>query len=62
MNLIPAANRAPDEQIAQRLHRCRACEFHGIAPVLKTEFCKACGCPLANKTKFLKSTCPKGKW
>lgn len=62
MNLIPAASRAPDELIAKRLELCRACEFHGTAPVLKTEFCKACGCPLLNKTKFLNAKCPKGKW
>lgn len=62
MSLIPVMNKAPDDVIAQRLSTCRACEHRSEAPVLKTEFCKACGCPLANKTKFLKSTCPKGKW
>lgn len=62
MNLVPVLEQAPDELIAQRLATCRACEHRGEVPVLHTEFCKACGCPLANKTKFLKSTCPKGKW
>lgn len=62
MNLIPAPLRTPDDQIARRLELCRGCEFHGTAPVVRTEFCKACGCPLLNKTKFLHSKCPKGKW
>lgn len=62
MNLIPGVPTAPPELIERRLATCRACEFHGTAPLLKTEFCKACGCPLANKTRFLKTSCPKGKW
>lgn len=62
MNLLRGLSLAPDETIARRLETCRACEFLGHAPVVKSEICKACGCPLANKTKFLNSTCPKGKW
>lgn len=62
MNLTHIFDQAPAEVTEQRLATCRACELHGRAPVLKTEFCKACGCPLLNKTKLLKSTCPKGKW
>lgn len=62
MNLMTAFEAAPGELIAQRLQTCRACEFRGVVPVMNSEFCKACGCPLANKTTFLKSTCPKHKW
>lgn len=62
MNIFPGVPKAPDEQIAKRLEICRACPFHGTAPVLKTEFCKVCGCPLLNKTKFLNTSCPRGKW
>lgn len=62
MNLTQMMHQASDEQIAQRLATCRACEFRGEIPMVRKEFCKACGCPLASKTKFLKSTCPKGKW
>lgn len=62
MNLIPDALKAPIETIAQRLATCRACEHRGEVPVLHTEFCKACGCPLASKTALPHSTCPKGKW
>lgn len=62
MNVITAFEAAPVEVIAQRLQTCRACEFRGVVPVVNSEFCKACGCPLANKTKFLNLTCPKGKW
>jgi rRNA maturation endonuclease Nob1 len=62
MNLKQVIEHAPVEEQARRLALCRACEFHGEVPVVKTEFCKACGCPLLNKTKFLKSKCPKGKW
>jgi hypothetical protein len=53
---------APAEQTEQRLATCRACEHHGVVPVVNTEVCKVCGCPLLNKTKFLNSTCPQGKW
>lgn len=62
MTLREAIAQAPAELTAQRLATCRACEHRGVVPVVATEFCKACGCPLANKTKFLQSTCPKGKW
>ena len=62
MSLKELIAQASAELTEQRLATCRACEHHGEVPVVKTEFCKACGCPLANKTKFLKSTCPKGKW
>jgi rRNA maturation endonuclease Nob1 len=62
MNLRHVIAQAPAEQTEQRLATCRACEHHGVVPVVKTEFCKVCGCPLANKTKLLKPTCPKGKW
>lgn len=62
MSLLQGFEQAPAELISQRLTTCRACEFHGEVPVVKTEVCKACGCPLVNKTKFLKSRCPKGKW
>jgi uncharacterized paraquat-inducible protein A len=53
---------APAEQIAQRMTICRGCEWLGHAPVLKTEYCKRCGCPLATKTKFSQSHCPLEKW
>lgn len=62
MSVIPGFEAAPDEVIAQRLQTCRACEFRGVVPVVHSEFCKACGCPLRSKTTFLKSTCPKHKW
>jgi rRNA maturation endonuclease Nob1 len=62
MSLREVIAKAPVELTAQRLATCRACDLHRTAPVTQTEFCKACGCPLLNKTKFLKSTCPKGKW
>jgi hypothetical protein len=50
------------EDIDKRLEICRRCEYHGTVPGLKTEFCKACGCPLLRKTKVPTSKCPKGKW
>ncbi len=62
MTLKQVFEKAPDETIDARLAACRACPSHGELPVVKTEVCKVCGCPLLNKTKFLKSTCPQGKW
>ena len=62
MSLKELIAQASAELTEQRLATCRACEHHGEVLVVETEFCKACSCPLANKTKFLKSTCPKGKW
>lgn len=53
---------ASAEVTQQRLATCRACEFRSKVPVIGTEICKACGCPLINKTKYQQSTCPKGKW
>lgn len=53
---------ATPEKTQQRLATCHACEFRGEIPLTHTAVCKACGCPLVNKTKFLKSSCPKGKW
>lgn len=60
MNLI--GQKAPADEIARRLSVCATCEFKGEVPIVKTPICKACGCPLVNKTKSLKPTCPKGKW
>ena len=62
MNLQHVIATAPAELIAQRLATCRACDLRGVVPVVKTEFCTVCKCPLLNKTKFLKQACPQGKW
>ena len=53
---------APDDEIARRLALCRVCPHRGVVPLVNTAVCTVCGCPLANKTKFLNSTCPKGQW
>lgn len=62
MNLLQGMAWAPEEKVAERLETCKACEFKGELPVVKIDICTVCGCPLANKTKFLNSNCPKGKW
>lgn len=54
--------RASEDVIQKRLETCRACEFRTVLPMVNTEVCRACGCPLLNKTKFQQATCPKGKW
>ncbi|MGC1549378.1 MAG: hypothetical protein WA777_12685 [Rhodanobacter sp.] len=62
MALIKALETAPDDVVEKRRALCRACDYRTELPAIHTEVCKACGCPLLNKTKFQKSTCPKGKW
>lgn len=62
MNFPTVFPKAPDELIAQRLATCRACEHRGELPIVRTEVCKLCGCPIVNKTKFQQSTCPQGQW
>jgi len=62
MNLIPTAMQAPADVAEQRLATCRACPLRGQLPLTGHDYCTACGCPLASKTKFRNSTCPKGKW
>lgn len=58
-NLIP---KAPAETVATRLEICASCELRGKIPLTNADYCTACGCPLASKTKLLHSHCPKGKW
>jgi hypothetical protein len=41
-----------------RLDVCAGCEFYKS----DTKQCKACGCFLPIKTKWLANSCPKGKW
>ena len=45
------------ELIQQRLDICRTCEF-----IVKNESCSKCSCLLANRTKYVESFCPEGKW
>lgn len=62
MSLIPSSMQAPAEVVAERLAACQPCEHRAQLPVVGSDYCKACGCPLANKTQLRNATCPKGKW
>ena len=59
---FPVLPKAPDDVIAQRLATCRACEFRGEVPMVKTEVCELCHCPLITKSMLQQPTCPKSKW
>jgi hypothetical protein len=43
--------------IQQRLAICKPCEF-----IVNDESCSKCSCLLANRTKYVESFCPEGKW
>lgn len=63
--LVPAgeAVRCAEPTLAQkRIAICRQCPSRMVLPVVKTEVCGRCGCPLASKTKFTRATCPLNKW
>lgn len=59
---IPFIPKAPDDEIERRRAICRTCEHLGRLPVVNTEVCKACGCPILSKTQLQPAHCPKGKW
>ncbi len=46
------------ELITQRLAVCNSCEFVNAAK----DSCTQCSCLLANRTKYVESFCPVGKW
>lgn len=67
MNLVSvakalASGAATQDVIEKRREICRACEFRIPGKDGDLGRCGVCGCPLTNKTKFVRSTCPKGKW
>jgi hypothetical protein len=43
--------------VEQRLSICRSCEF-----IVNNESCLKCSCLLSNRTKYVESFCPEGKW
>jgi hypothetical protein len=45
------------ELIQQRLAICQPCEF-----IVNNDSCSKCSCLLANRTKYVESFCPEGKW
>jgi hypothetical protein len=45
------------ELIQQRLSICQPCEF-----IVNNDSCSKCSCLLANRTKYVESFCPEGKW
>jgi len=47
------------EQIEKRRAVCMACPHLRTKPI---NYCSACGCPIASKTRLRASACPKGKW
>lgn len=56
--LTGTAQYASAEQRAARMKICEACPDRNAA--LST--CKICHCWLPGKTKYSRSTCPKGLW
>lgn len=55
-----------DQRREERLAICRACPHHIASQIplskQKIERCGKCGCPITNKTKFARATCPIHKW
>lgn len=49
---------AADHTKQTRLATCKACDNRNAA----LEVCTSCGCWIPGKVKFLKSSCPLGKW
>lgn len=47
-----------EELIQQRLSICNSCEFVSA----NKDSCTQCSCLLANRTKYVESFCPVGKW
>lgn len=46
-----------------RLGICEPCDFNSSQGKIKgSSYCKNCGCPLIQKSKSLKSSCPIGRW
>jgi len=43
--------------VQERLAICKPCEF-----IVNEESCRKCSCLLANRTKYVESFCPEGKW
>lgn len=49
---------ADDHTKSTRLTTCRSCPKRNAS----LEVCTECGCWIPGKVKFLKSSCPLGKW
>lgn len=45
------------ELIQQRYNICKSCEF-----IVNNDSCSKCSCLLQNRTKYVESFCPEGKW
>jgi hypothetical protein len=50
------------EVMQKRLDACKVCPFRTQLPVVHTSVCSKCGCPIASKVRFEKSTCPDARW
>lgn len=57
-----ASGFATQEVAEKRRAICKDCEFRIAGKSGELGKCGVCGCPLVNKTRFVRSSCPKGKW
>lgn len=63
-HLIPAEHlkEAINSMSEERMAICNVCQYNsvnaGTPTIVKSSYCKLCGCPLAAKTKSPTSACP----
>ncbi len=60
--LLGQADKVPPELKMARMKLCESCDELSHAIPFTTGICKQCGCFVAMKTDYVKSSCPLLKW